>query len=141
MLMPALLAPRYDWQLLLAPLFFIVTYVLALVRYMNVLRAIADRVRLAFGSLNSRLAEAIDGIEMVKASAQEAQETACSAVRGNSGCRMVSPSRNSTWLPVAARQPALRPIAADGRVGWTRSTRAPSARARSGLPSVESEST
>lgn len=74
MLMPALLAPRYDWQLLLAPLFFIVTYVLALVRYMNVLRAIADRVRLAFGSLNSRLAEAIDGIEMVKASAQEAQE-------------------------------------------------------------------
>ena len=74
LLMPVLLAPRYDWQLLAAPLFFVITYVASLVRYVNVLNPVADRVRLAFGDLNSRLAEAIDGIEMVKGAAQEEQE-------------------------------------------------------------------
>lgn len=74
MIMPLLLAPRYNWQLILAPLFFIVTYVLALSQYMKVLSLIADRVRQTFGVLNARLAEAIDGIEMVKSTAQETAE-------------------------------------------------------------------
>lgn len=73
-LMPLLLAPRYDPALILAPLFFIVTYILALVRYLHVLNPVADRVRRGFGSMNSRLAEAIDGIELVKGSAQEEEE-------------------------------------------------------------------
>lgn len=73
-LMPLLLAPRYDPALILAPLFFIVTYILALVRYLHVLNPVADRVRRSFGSMNSRLAEAIDGIELVKGSAQEEEE-------------------------------------------------------------------
>ncbi|WP_374686906.1 ABC transporter ATP-binding protein [Promineifilum sp.] len=74
MIMPLLLAPRYDWQLVAAPLFFIVTYVLALARYMNVLSHISDRVRLSFGEMNARLAEALDGVEMVKGAAQEEAE-------------------------------------------------------------------
>lgn len=74
LIMPLLFTPRYDWQLLLAPLFFVVTYVWALNRYLKVLNPVADRVRRAFGHLNSRLAEAIDGIEMVKGAAQENQE-------------------------------------------------------------------
>ncbi|MFQ5400441.1 MAG: ABC transporter ATP-binding protein [Anaerolineae bacterium] len=74
MLMPLLVAPRYDWQLIAAPLFFIVSYGLALRRYLRVLNPVADRVRLAFGIMNSRLAEVIDGIEMVKGAAQEGQE-------------------------------------------------------------------
>lgn len=74
MIMPLILAPRYSWSLILAPLFFIVTYILSLARYMNVLSAISDRVRLSFGKMNSRLAEAIDGVEMVKGSAQEEME-------------------------------------------------------------------
>jgi ATP-binding cassette subfamily B protein len=74
LVMPLILAPRYDWSLLLAPAFFVVTYVLALIRYLRVLSPIADQVRLAFGQMNSRLAEAIDGIEMVKGAAQEEQE-------------------------------------------------------------------
>lgn len=74
LIMPLLLAPRYHWQLILAPLFFIITYVLALAQYMNVLSSISDRVRLTFGDMNSRLAEAIDGIEMVKSTAQETAE-------------------------------------------------------------------
>jgi ATP-binding cassette, subfamily B, bacterial len=74
LIMPALLAPSYDWQLLLAPVFFIIAYVIALVRYLRTLSPVADRVRLAFGAMNSRLAEAIDGIETVKGAAQEEQE-------------------------------------------------------------------
>jgi ATP-binding cassette, subfamily B, bacterial len=74
LIMPLLLAPRYDWALIAAPLFFLVMYIVALVRYMNILSAIADRVRLSFGRMNSRLAEAIDGVEMVKGSAQEEAE-------------------------------------------------------------------
>ncbi len=74
LIMPLILAPRYDMQLIAAPLFFIVTYVLSLARYMNILSRIADRVRRAFGIMNSRLAEALDGVEMVKGSAQESGE-------------------------------------------------------------------
>ena len=74
MIMPLLLAPRYDWSLIFAPLFFIVTYLLALVRYMGTLNPITERVRETFGALNGRLAEAIDGIEMVKGAAQESAE-------------------------------------------------------------------
>ena len=76
LIMPLLLAPRYDPQLIAAPLFFIIGYVLALARYMNILSAIADRVRRSFGVMNARLAEALDGIEMVKGSAQETAEIA-----------------------------------------------------------------
>lgn len=74
LIMPLLFAPRYSWQLILAPLFFIVTYILALIRYMNVLQDVADRVRAGFGRMNARLAEAIDGIELVKSTAQEEAE-------------------------------------------------------------------
>jgi ATP-binding cassette subfamily B protein len=73
-LLPLLASPRIDPQLLLAPTFFLVTYVLTLIRYLGVLRPIADRVRMGFGLMNSRLAEAIDGIETVKGAAQEIQE-------------------------------------------------------------------
>jgi ATP-binding cassette, subfamily B, bacterial len=74
MIMPLLFAPRYDWQLILAPLLFIVSYIIALVSYIRKLNPVADRVRLTFGAMNSRLAEAIDGIETVKSAAQEDQE-------------------------------------------------------------------
>lgn len=80
MIMPLVLAPRYSWQLVLAPLFFIVTYVWALNRYIGVLTAIADWARRAFGELNGRLAEAIDGVEMVKGAAQERREADLFAV-------------------------------------------------------------
>ena len=74
MFMPLLVAPSYHLQLVAAPLFFIVTYIFAVVRYLRVLQGIADRVRRSFGTLNGRLAEAIDGIELVKSTAQETQE-------------------------------------------------------------------
>jgi ATP-binding cassette subfamily B protein len=83
LLMPLLIAPSYATDLLLAPVFFLLTYVAALIRYMRVLNPVTDRVRIAFGLLNSRLAEAIDGIETVKGTAQEEQEI--SYFRDNAG--------------------------------------------------------
>ncbi len=74
MIMPLLVAPSYHPQLAAAPLFFIVTYIFAVTRYLKVLQGIADQVRRAFGNMNGRLAEAIDGIELVKSTAQEVQE-------------------------------------------------------------------
>ncbi|MCA9923182.1 MAG: ABC transporter ATP-binding protein [Anaerolineales bacterium] len=74
LLMPIVFAPRYDWQLLLAPLFFALTYAWALRRYLRTLSPIADSVRRSFGRMNGRLAEALDGVELVKSAAQEVQE-------------------------------------------------------------------
>jgi ATP-binding cassette subfamily B protein len=74
LLMPLLVAPRYHPALIFAPLFFLITYTLSLIRYLRVLDPITDRARLTFGDLNSRLAEAIDGIETVKGAAQEDEE-------------------------------------------------------------------
>ena len=74
LIMPLLVGPSYHPSLILAPLFFMITYVLSLVRYLRVLDPITDRARLSFGYLNSRLAESIDGIETVKGAAQEDEE-------------------------------------------------------------------
>jgi ATP-binding cassette subfamily B protein len=74
LLMPLIVAPTYHPQLILAPLFFLIAYAWAVARYLRVLTAVADRVRRAFGRMNSRLAEAIDGIETVKGAAQERAE-------------------------------------------------------------------
>lgn len=74
LIMPLIIAPSYHPSLILVPGLFIVAYVLALWQYLGELRPISDAVRNAFGKLNARLAEAIDGIEVVKGSAQEDEE-------------------------------------------------------------------
>jgi ATP-binding cassette subfamily B protein len=74
LIMPFILAPSYHPALLLAPSIFAVLYVIALWRYLNTLRPITDEVRLSFGELNTRLAEALDGVETVKGASQEQGE-------------------------------------------------------------------
>jgi ATP-binding cassette subfamily B protein len=74
LIMPLIIAPSYHPSLILVPALFVVAYVLALWQYLGELRPISDAVRNAFGRLNARLAEAIDGIEVVKGSAQEKEE-------------------------------------------------------------------
>jgi ATP-binding cassette subfamily B protein len=74
MLMPIIVAPRYNPALVLTPVLFMLGYFLALWQYLRELRPITGDVRKAFGQLNSRLAEAIDGIETVKGLAQERNE-------------------------------------------------------------------
>lgn len=74
LIMPILFAPRYHPALVIAPLIFLVGYGLLLVQYLGELRPITDSVRNAFGTLNTRLAEALEGIETVKGASQEEAE-------------------------------------------------------------------
>ncbi len=74
MIMPLVVAPRYHPALILTPLLFMIGYFFALWQYLNELKPITGDVRKAFGEMNSRLAEAIDGIETVKGMAQEQSE-------------------------------------------------------------------
>lgn len=72
--MPVILSLRYHPALITAPLVFLVLYSLALWQYLAELRPITREVRSAFGRLNTRLAEAVDGIETVKGMAEEDSE-------------------------------------------------------------------
>jgi ATP-binding cassette subfamily B protein len=74
MFMPIVVASSYHPSLVIVPILFIISYFLALWQYLRELEPITDDVRQAFGRLNSRLAEAIDGIETVKGMAQEPNE-------------------------------------------------------------------
>ena len=74
LLMPIILSPSYNPALIITPVLFLLSYILALWQYLRELRPITTEVRQAFGQLNTRLAEAIDGIETVKGMAQEANE-------------------------------------------------------------------
>jgi ATP-binding cassette subfamily B protein len=74
LLMPLILAPRYHPALILTPALFMVTYFLSLWQYLRELDPVTGEVRKTFGKLNSRLAEALDGIETVKGMAQEDRE-------------------------------------------------------------------
>ncbi len=74
LLMPILLAPRYHPSLVLVPSLFILAYFLSLWFYLRELKPVTGEVRESFGQMNTRLAEAIDGIETVKGSSQEREE-------------------------------------------------------------------
>jgi len=73
-IMPIIFAYQYHPSLIIPPLIFLILYFLALWQYLHELQPITDAVRSAFGTLTSRLAEAIDGIETVKGMAEEASE-------------------------------------------------------------------
>lgn len=74
LIMPLVLAPRYHPTLILTPLIFTFFYFLTLRSYLSKLKPITDNVRSAFGKLNTRLSESLDGIETVKGSSQEETE-------------------------------------------------------------------
>jgi ATP-binding cassette subfamily B protein len=74
LLLPLMFANQYHPQLMITPVVFIVTYVLSIWQYLSELYPITDAVRGSFGRLNTRLAEAVDGIETVKGMAQETSE-------------------------------------------------------------------
>lgn len=71
---PLFVGPSYHITLVAAPAGFIILYGLALWHYLIILNPITRDVRQTFGELNSRLSEAIDGVETVKGSAQELAE-------------------------------------------------------------------
>jgi len=74
LLIPLFVGPSYHISLIATPAAFIILYVIALWYYLKILNPITGNVRKAFGDMNSRLNEAIDGVETVKASAQEKNE-------------------------------------------------------------------
>ncbi|HNA88257.1 MAG TPA: ABC transporter ATP-binding protein [Anaerolineales bacterium] len=73
-LMPLFFGPRYHPSLVLTPLIFIAIYFVALVRYLKVLSPVTDTARATFGQMNTHLSESLDGVEIMKGSAQEEAE-------------------------------------------------------------------
>lgn len=74
LIVPVVMAVQYHPSLVITPILFIIIYFILLRRYLRSLEPVTDEVRVSFGALNMRLAEALDGIEIVKGSAQEASE-------------------------------------------------------------------
>lgn len=71
---PLVIGWRIHPALLITPVAFIVAYTIAVVYYLKVLQPVTRKVRSSFGIMNSRIAEDMDGIETVKAAAQEQAE-------------------------------------------------------------------
>lgn len=76
LLLPVMVAPRYHPALIITPLLFVGFYFVLIWQYLYELKPVTESVRETFGRLNTRLAEAIDGIETVKGMAQEKEEVA-----------------------------------------------------------------
>lgn len=76
MIAPLIYAPGMHPSLVLVPLVYTIAYGLALWQYLHELSPITSEVRRTFGQTNTRLAEAIDGMETVKGMSQEESEVA-----------------------------------------------------------------
>lgn len=73
-LMPLFVAPGIHPQLIAAPIVYLLFYGFVIFSYLRELRPASEAVREEFGEMNTRLAEAIEGIETVKGAAQEGYE-------------------------------------------------------------------
>lgn len=72
--MPLFIAPTMHPQLIITPLVYLIAYGIVVSNYLRRLRPAAEAVRHEFGAMNTRLAEAIEGVETVKGAAQEQYE-------------------------------------------------------------------
>ena len=75
LIMPVVAAPLIYPSLIIVPLGFVLIHVVIQYRFVRSLHPIAEQVRSSFGFMNSRLAESLEGLQVVKGTAQEAQET------------------------------------------------------------------
>ncbi|MBC8450340.1 MAG: ABC transporter ATP-binding protein [Chloroflexi bacterium] len=73
-IVPVVLIGRLEWRLLLVPSIFLVLLALTVADYNRRLKPVSLAQRERFGTMNAGLAEAIAGIEVVKANAQEKHE-------------------------------------------------------------------
>jgi ATP-binding cassette subfamily B protein len=71
---PIALIGQLEWRLLLVPLIFVVLWAVTVADYNRRLKPVSLAQREQFGEMNAGLAEAIAGIEVVKANAQERRE-------------------------------------------------------------------
>jgi len=70
-IVPIVMIGQLDWRLLLVPLIFVVLWVITVYDYNRRLKPVSVAQREQFGTMNAGLQEAIAGIEVVKANAQE----------------------------------------------------------------------
>jgi ATP-binding cassette subfamily B protein len=73
-IVPVALIGQLQWRLLLVPLLFVVLWAITVADYNRRLKPVSMAQRQQFGKMNAGLAEAIAGIEVVKANAQERYE-------------------------------------------------------------------
>jgi ATP-binding cassette subfamily B protein len=71
---PIIFIALLDWRLLPAPVFFVIGFAITLRRYMRELMPVSVEQRTAFAALNASLAESVQGIEVIKVTAQEDAE-------------------------------------------------------------------
>lgn len=74
LVMPIIFIGILNPQLLAAPLLFVVLFAFTLRSYSRQLAPVSDEMRGEFGAMNAVLTEAVTGVEVVKATGQEAQE-------------------------------------------------------------------
>lgn len=73
-LMPLFIAPTIHPYLVMTPLLFILSYIVAQYFYVTTLHRNAQHVRRSFGEMNAHLAETLEGVEVVKGTAREQYE-------------------------------------------------------------------
>jgi ATP-binding cassette subfamily B protein len=74
LVVPIFLIAQVEWRLLLAPLIFTALLAITVIDYNRRLKPVSIARREQFGTMNAGLAEAIAGIEVVKANSQERKE-------------------------------------------------------------------
>lgn len=74
LVVPLLSSPSIYPPLILVPAVFITFYIVAQYRFITKLHPIAEKVRAGFGRMNARLAETIEGLQVVKGAAREQKE-------------------------------------------------------------------
>lgn len=74
LILPLIVAPLIHPQLILVPILFTATHLYVQYRLIADVHPIAQNVRSSFGDMNSRLAEALEGLQVVKGTAQEENE-------------------------------------------------------------------
>src|SRR5690606_39176008 len=76
LVMPLIASPAIHPHLILSPVVFVLIQLIIAVRFVRRLHPIAQEVRASFGRMNARLAESLEGLQVVKGAAQEDQEVA-----------------------------------------------------------------
>jgi ATP-binding cassette subfamily B protein len=71
LLVPLVLIAQLEWRLLLVPLIFTAMLVITVADYNRRLKPVSAAQREQFGTMNAGLAEAVAGVEVIKANAQE----------------------------------------------------------------------
>lgn len=74
LVVPFIFIAILDVRLLLVPAIFLIGFVITVVIYMKRLNPVSNQMRMQFGVLNAGLNESVRGVEVIKATGQEAQE-------------------------------------------------------------------